>query len=133
MLRQLKNNVILLGSVSMATKHRKAISTSVRTELLTRRFCANNPQAFAPGCKGYICPLWKTNEGLFDESGYEIDHIIEVTHGGTNLLENLQLLCPCCHSVKTKRCAKQKWSFTSVEIDTGRSFMETDFKKKRKR
>ena len=111
---------------------RKPISAKVRNELLLRNQCANRPGVFAPGCKDYICPLWKSNNGSFDESGYEIDHIIEVTHGGSNDLDNLQLLCPCCHSVKTKRCAKQKWQFTSDEIDDGRSFMDIDKKRKRK-
>ena len=112
---------------------RKAIKASVKTELLLRNQCANRPQVFAPGCKDYKCPMWNTNAGFFDESGYEIDHIVEFTHGGTNELSNLQLLCPCCHSVKTKRCAKQKWNFTSDEIDTGRSFMETSQENSKKR
>jgi DNA-directed RNA polymerase subunit E'/Rpb7 len=65
------------------------------------------------------------------ESGKEIDHIVEVTHGGTNDINNLQVLCPCCHSVKTKRCAKQKWDFNSIEIDNGVGHTETDTKRKR--
>ena len=111
---------------------RICITASIRNILLSQTVCANNPINFAPGCKGYICPLWKNGNGLFDESGLEIDHIIEVTHGGTNELSNLQSLCPCCHSVKTKRCAKQSWDFNSIEIDTGVSHMETNLKKKKK-
>jgi hypothetical protein len=105
---------------------RKTISASVRDELLRNVQCANMPGAFAPGCKGYVCPLWVSNRGFFDESGYEIDHIVEVVHGGGNNIDNLQLLCACCHTVKTKRCARQKWEFTSSEIDEGRSFMDQD-------
>jgi 5-methylcytosine-specific restriction endonuclease McrA len=112
---------------------RKSISASVRKELLTRKMCANSPLVPAPGCIGYVCPLWKMNYGYFDESGFEIDHIVEVTHGGTNELSNLQMLCPCCHSVKTKRCARQSWAFTSAEIDFGRAKMETEKPAKRKR
>ena len=124
----------MVKSVSvMATVHRKAISASVRSELLKTNQCANRPQVFATGCAGYQCPLWLMNEGFFDESGYEIDHIVEVKHNGTNDVDNLQLLCPCCHSVKTKRCAKQKWTFTSNEIDQGRAFMEQDTKRAKKR
>ena len=111
---------------------RKIISNSVRKILLSNTVCANNPNNFAPGCKGYICPLWKNSNGLFDESGLQIDHIIEVTHGGTNDIHNLQTLCPCCHSVKTKRCSKQLWHFNSLELDHGSAYMETDIKKKRK-
>jgi len=112
---------------------RKTITSGIRKELLARDQCANNPNSFAPGCKGYICLLWKNDNGYFDESGKEIDHIVEVTHGGTNDISNLQVLCPNCHSVKTKRCAKQLWDFTSTEIDTGRSYMEIDQKSIKKR
>ena len=110
---------------------RKIICISTRNILLSQTVCANNPINFAPGCKGYICPLWKSNFGLFDESGLQIDHIIEVTHGGTNDISNLQALCPCCHSVKTKRCSKQSWDFNSVELDSGVAHMETNSKKRK--
>ena len=113
--------------------NRKIIPSSVRKELLERETCANVPGSFAPGCKDYYCPLWKSNGGYFDESGKQIDHIVEVTLGGTNDITNLQVLCPCCHAVKTKRCSKQKWDFTSDDIDVGRSHMETDRPVKRKR
>jgi hypothetical protein len=76
--------------------------------------------------------MWKSNGGYFDESGFQIDHIVEVKHGGGNELVNLQMLCPSCHSVKTKRCAQQNWEFTSGEIDFGRAKMETN-ERKRKR
>jgi len=112
---------------------RKVISTSVRDELLRSNQCANIPNLFALGCKDYICPMWKSNSGFFDESGFQIDHIVEVTHGGGNTIDNLQLLCPSCHAVKTKRCSKQKWNFTSSEIDDGCSFMEDDIPSKKKR
>jgi hypothetical protein len=102
--------------------------------MCARKQCANNPHiGFAPGCKDYICPLWIFNNGFFDESGFQIDHILEVTQGGTNDIHNLQVLCPCCHSVKTKRAAKQKWLFTSQEIDTGRALMEVKVEKERKK
>ena len=110
---------------------RKPIPASIKHELFLRKVCSNHPNLPAIGCRGYICPLWKSNGGLFDESGFQIDHIIEVTHGGSNELNNLQLLCPCCHSVKTKRCAKQKWEFDSIEIDSGCGFMEIEKKRKR--
>ena len=108
---------------------RKVITADIRNQVLLRNQCANHPGNPAPGCKNYICPMWRTNNGYFDESGKQIDHIVEVTHGGTNDLSNLQALCPCCHAVKTKRCAKQNWEFTSEEIDFGREKM--DISKKR--
>jgi 5-methylcytosine-specific restriction endonuclease McrA len=106
----------------------------MRKVLLSRERCDNSPHNPAIGCKGYICPLWKCNGGLFDESGKEIDHITEVSLGGNNELSNLQVLCPSCHSVKTKRCAQQKWDFNSTEIEAGMAHMEYDRPpKKRKR
>ena len=50
--------------------------------------------------KDYKCPL-KGNP--FDESGYEIDHIVELCNGGSNEDTNLQALCIMCHRVKTSR------------------------------
>ena len=107
-------------------KMNRIIRANVRNELLLRKTCANVPGNFAPGCKGYICPMWKCNGGYFDEAGCQIDHIIEVTHGGNSNIKNLQVLCPSCHAVKTKRCAEQKWLFTSDDIDIGRSHMEIE-------
>ena len=110
----------------MSSEFRKHIPTNIRNELMSRTVCANYPHNQAPGCKGYMCPMWLTHGGVFDESGFQIDHIVEVKHGGTNELLNLQMLCPSCHAVKTKRCAKQKWDFTSQEIDSGRSHMQME-------
>lgn len=58
------------------------------------------------GLEGYNCILWKINgdeKGSFDESGYEIDHIVEFCKSKNDKEENLQALCIACHKVKTKR------------------------------
>ena len=112
---------------------RTSIPAAVKKELVLRTRCANQPGFYAIGCRDYICPLWKSNGGFFDESGYQIDHIVEVKHGGKNEISNLQLLCPCCHAVKTKRCSKQKWDFNSYEIDSGMSYMEMETERSTKR
>jgi 5-methylcytosine-specific restriction endonuclease McrA len=112
--------------------NRRVIPAAIRHELMSRKTCANVPGNFAPGCRNYICPMWKSNGGYFDESGFQIDHIVEVTHGGSNDITNLQVLCPSCHAVKTKRCAAQSWEFTSDEIDIGRAKMEIGLGKRRR-
>jgi len=68
--------------------------------------CANKPGLQLRGLKNYKCPLWQKNnesKGSFDESGYDIDHIIEHSCGGNDSDTNLQALCKSCHLVKTKR------------------------------
>ena len=107
------------------------IPTAVKEEVLKSKYCDNKPGNYAVGCRGYECPMWKSNNGLFDESGRQIDHILEYSKGGTHDINNLQVLCPCCHAVKTLRCSRQKWDFTSEEIDTGVSHMNVDKKRKR--
>jgi hypothetical protein len=58
------------------------------------------------GVSNYICPLATKTGGYFDESGYEIDHIIESSISKNNGATNLQALCPNCHSYKTKQFMK---------------------------
>lgn len=72
--------------------------------------CANRPRSGV--IKNYNCPLWNIKErnGSFGEEGYEIDHIKEVSRGGSNDMNNLQALCLSCHSVKTRR-------FVSIKSD----------------
>lgn len=103
---------------------RTALSKTVRQRVGKGGKCANRPDKPAVGCKGYVCPMWLLYGGYFDESGHQVDHIIEVAHGGTNDDANLQALCVSCHVVKTRRCAKQKWTFDSSEIDQGKAHME---------
>ena len=120
---------------------RKNISDQIKSELLGRQFncCNNRPgnndSSFnIPGTgRKYLCPLWKLSvpeQGLFDESGYDADHIHEHSHGGTDDISNLQLLCPCCHSYKTKLLVRQpmidgqRCSLTSQQRGEGGASME---------
>lgn len=68
--------------------------------------CANKPDANITRIEDYRCPLWEKqgdNQGCFDESGYDIDHIVEHALTYDDSIKNLQALCKSCHSVKTKR------------------------------
>ncbi len=67
--------------------------------------CANKPESNLNKLENYLCPLWKNqdNNGVFDESGYQIDHIIERAEGGSDDPLNLQALCSMCHAVKTNQ------------------------------
>lgn len=87
-----------MRNVSEATK--KFVAGSQRYK------CANKPGKNLKGLEKYKCPLWAQmdeDRGCFDECGYEVDHINEVSVSGDNSLENLQALCKNCHLVKTKK------------------------------
>ena len=73
---------------------RRKVSESIKKQVAgkQRYTCATIPN--------YTCPM---GGKPFDESGYDIDHIQELRHGGTNDITNLQALCPPCHRVKTAR------------------------------
>ncbi|HLX54434.1 MAG TPA: HNH endonuclease, partial [Aquella sp.] len=66
--------------------------------------CANSPGKQLRSMGDFECPLWRTpgnHQGNFDESGYEIDHIVEFSISGDDSKSNLQALCLSCHRVKT--------------------------------
>lgn len=64
------------------------------------------------GIEDYECPL-KNRSG--DASGFHVDHILPVADGGKDELDNLQLLCPCCHAVKTKRDADNRNTLAALK------------------
>ena len=74
--------------------------------------CANNSNVILKGIENYKCPLWlksdSDNKGSFDQSGYELDHINELSVSGDNSLDNFQALCKSCHCVKTKNFLMKK-------------------------
>tara|TARA_B100000902_G_scaffold248812_1_gene235472 strand:- start:2549 stop:2890 length:342 start_codon:yes stop_codon:yes gene_type:complete len=68
--------------------------------------CANKP---GNNPLTYDCPFWvRGGDGSFDESGYEIDHIVEWCVSRDDSEQNLQALCVCCHRVKTRRAAMKR-------------------------
>jgi hypothetical protein len=64
------------------------------------------------GIDNYECPLKDRTE---DASGFHVDHILPVADGGTDDIDNLQLLCPCCHAVKTKRDADNRNTLAALK------------------
>lgn len=121
-----------------STYIRKTITQKTKDLIINRQYnrCANNPFSPALNLSEYRCPFWIYNNGLFDESGYAIDHIDEVSITSNNELENLQALCHNCHAVKTRKFKNNKNMFTSSQLHTGAGFMDIDnyepAKKKRK-
>lgn len=87
------------------TKRKKYryISNSTERKLLRKQnfCCANSPGSNLYNIDDYECTLWKLSEGKFDRAGYEIDHVIDYCLTGDNDIDNLQILCPSCHKVKT--------------------------------
>lgn len=109
--------------------NRKPIPQNIKQFILLNRQgnkCANIPGGSAPGVGDYQCLLWKYQDGTFDESGYEFDHIDEYCLTQDNHHKNIQAMCPNCHSYKTKRFNKNKRKFSSIELDQGRSMMYVD-------
>ncbi len=119
---------------------RGTLSTGQKNYLLGRQWggrCNNRPDSqdisFGYLENGvllkYYCPMWRLNDGLFDQGGYEADHVIELAAGGTNDITNFQLICPSCHAVKTKNFMRQpvvngRREFTAEERMSGRAYMD---------
>ena len=118
-----------------STYIRKTITQKTKDLIINRQYnrCANNPFSPALNLSDYRCPFWIYNNGLFDESGYAIDHIDEVSITSNNELENLQALCHNCHAVKTRIFKENKTAFTSTQLYNGSGFMDVDEPAKKKR
>lgn len=112
----------------------RAITDSLKKKIAGKQFhkCANKPGSKCTGLEGYQCPLWNKNDdskGSFDESGYEIDHIIEYCVSLDNSEKNLQALCVACHRVKTIRfnSSKDKNIVTESVNNTNKPLDEKDY------
>jgi len=94
--------------VQVNPKKHRHVSEAKKKNVAGKQFfkCANQPGSKIKGLTRYNCPLWEKNgdnKGCFDESGYDIDHIVEHSITADDSIDNLQALCKSCHSVKTKR------------------------------
>ena len=116
--------------------YRKTITPKIKQLILEKQDykCANSLYNPAINLSDYKCLLWKYENGFFDESGYDIDHINEVSKTQNNEFDNLQALCHNCHAVKTKKFKQNKTCFTSTELHNGSGVMDIDkpVSKKRK-
>jgi hypothetical protein len=120
----------------MEPKKTRYITEKVKKSVLESQNykCANNPDSPAINLDNYKCLLWICYDGVFDESGYDFDHINEHSVTQDNTILNIQALCPNCHRVKTKKFMKNKQYFTTCQMAQGHEFMEIDqsLKKRRK-
>jgi hypothetical protein len=83
------------------------LSNLIESKVAGRQFykCANKPNSNLFKLKNYLCPMWcKTDEnrGIFDDSGFVIDHIEDHSLTGNDEISNLQALCIYCHTVKAE-------------------------------
>lgn len=70
--------------------------------------CANVPGANLYRLGDWPCLLWEgTRNGVFMDDMYEFDHIVEFSLTKDNSIDNIQLLCPNCHSRRTKDFVKE--------------------------
>ena len=105
------------------------ITCKIKETIINRQNnkCANSPFNPAINLADYKCPFWICNNGYVDESGFDIDHIEEFSITYNNELNNLQALCKCCHSIKTKKFMKTyKSGLTSYDLYTGMMPMDID-------
>ena len=50
--------------------------------------------------KGYDGDEYASRNGFFEIRNFSVDHIVPKAKGGTDHLDNLQLLCSACNSTK---------------------------------
>ena len=104
---KVKDEIVKVKDEIVKVKKSRKVTNSVKKQVAGKQYnkCANNPNIKIIGLGDYKCPLWQNKnddiKGCFDESGYEIDHIIEHSLTQNDNIDNLQALCKLCHTVKT--------------------------------
>ena len=91
--------------MSKTTKKSRHVRKKDRIAILKRQTyqCANSPGIGLFRMENYLCPLWIFRNGYFDGAEYQIDHIVEHALVEDNSVNNLQALCPSCHTCKTRQ------------------------------
>lgn len=89
-----KNNILVDGEKPSSYPPYKEFSLGTQTN---NRSVSNSRKKYVAAQQG-----WKCNgcANLLDHT-YEIDHIVELQHGGSNEVNNLVALCRNCHGKKT--------------------------------
>jgi hypothetical protein len=108
---------------------KRDVSESIKKSIAGKQYykCANTPTAQLNGLEDYKCVLWKNSDGSFDEAGYEIDHKMELSVGGTNDIVNLHALCTCCHRVKTTRFLQGKRDDNKIKLRPAKPIHASDY------
>jgi len=108
---------------------KRKVTESVKKSIAAKQDfkCANFPGSNI--IPDYECVYHKCRSGTFDESGYEIDHIIEFSETQDDKVSNLQALCLPCHRVKTTRFNREKRKSKTKTKTKGKSKTKsTNFK-----
>lgn len=58
---------------------------------------------------GWVCSYCDCDTSL-DENGYSIDHILALTRGGNNDIDNLAMSCRACNSSKRDLLLGDEWT-----------------------
>ena len=123
----------------MKTKRKNFTKKTINETGFKQKWKCANVEGKAAGMINtfFICPIKDFDLPIFDDKYiHEADHKEEASEGGSNNLDNCQLLCHICHSVKTKFMSKRKKYFTTEQVDkhnSGPMDIEPSIKKKRKR
>lgn len=98
------NSSTKLGKEIKSKKISRYVSNTIKKNIMKKQkeTCANSPKAILRFIGDFKCPRWEESNGSFILTNYKLNHIVELSTGGTNDESNLQYLCLDCHSVKTK-------------------------------
>ena len=59
--------------------------------------------------KGFVCGFCGATEKEFPNSGqWDIDHIVQLCDGGSDIFENTLVLCTFCHTIKNAEQSRRK-------------------------